>query len=80
MFVTYFNPYKKLQLTNVGSIHQTLPKLFFDLKIFSGSCSCCKLNTGAGLPINGEGTLRGLRLSPTSKNAARIIKAINGSK
>src|SRR5688572_16925093 len=43
----------------------TLPFASPGENILSGCCRCGSLNSGAGLPMSGEGTSRGLSESPT---------------
>src|SRR3989338_1488970 len=46
---------------------------------WDGSCNCGSVKAGAALPTSGDGTSCGSRLRPTYRNAAMIMKTINGS-
>jgi hypothetical protein len=52
----------------------TLPSISFCEKVFSGCASSGNSKAGAGLPISGEGTSRGLSVSPTASRPTRAAK------
>jgi hypothetical protein len=59
---------------------QTLPCRSFGENVASGWCSCGSVKAGAGLPISGEGTSRGLRLRPMARNTTSTMKMPSGSR
>src|SRR6266702_1532627 len=51
----------------------------FSVKVFAAWCSCGNSKCGAGLPMSGEGTSRGLSVSPTASSAISAAKTARGS-
>src|SRR5688500_5220728 len=56
----------------------TLPFASPGENILSGCCRCGSLNSGAGLPMSGEGTSRGLSESPTPSITTSAMKMPRG--
>src|SRR5512147_737460 len=58
---------------------QALPSSSFEATWYVGSCRLGSVNSGAGLPMRGEGTSDGSRYRPTNRNAAMAVKMANGA-
>src|SRR6266705_5247994 len=50
----------------------------FSVKVFAVSCSCGSSKCGAGLPMRGEGTARGLSVRPTASKTISAAKMARG--
>src|SRR5258706_14731521 len=50
----------------------------FSVNVFAVSCSCGNSKCGAGLPMSGEGTSRGLSVRPTASKATSAAKIPRG--